>query len=56
MNIQFLNTTGRDIYIADWMARVRKSENEDDLELTYKKRYAIVGGDIDATLTTAPTL
>ncbi|KAJ4178544.1 hypothetical protein NW767_014838 [Fusarium falciforme] len=34
-------------------ARVRKTENEDDFELTYKTRYAITGGDINAPLTTA---
>ncbi|KAJ4178700.1 hypothetical protein NW755_012994 [Fusarium falciforme] len=52
-NIQFLDTTSKDIYTAGWSARIRKTENEDDLELTYKKRYAIVEGDIDAALTTA---
>ncbi|RKK65610.1 hypothetical protein BFJ69_g16135 [Fusarium oxysporum] len=52
-NIQFLDTDSKDIYAAGWSARIRKSENDDSLELTYKKRYAIVGGDIDAALTTA---
>ncbi|KAJ3455567.1 hypothetical protein MRS44_017049 [Fusarium solani] len=52
-SIQFLDTTSKDIYTAGWSARIRKTENDDDLELTYKKRYPIVGGDIDAALTTA---
>lgn len=52
MNVQFLDTCSKDIYIAGWSARIRKAEN-DDLELTYKKRYAISGGEIDAALTTA---
>ncbi|KAM6504693.1 hypothetical protein FSOLCH5_015194 [Fusarium solani] len=52
-SVQFLDTASKDIYTAGWSARIRKSENEDDLELTYKKRYAIVGGDIGAALTTA---
>lgn len=52
-SVQFLDTDSKDIYIAGWSARIRKTENEDNLELTYKKRYAIVGGDIDAALTTA---
>jgi hypothetical protein len=52
-SIQFLDTDNKDIYTAGWSARIRKTENDDGLELTYKKRYAIVGGDIDAALTTA---
>ncbi|KAF4333752.1 hypothetical protein FBEOM_12427 [Fusarium beomiforme] len=52
-SIQFLDTDSKDIYAAGWSARIRKTENDDDLELTYKKRYDIVGGDIDAALTTA---
>lgn len=52
-NIQFLDTSSKDIYTAGWSARIRKTENDDSLELTYKKRYAIVGGDINAALTTA---
>ncbi|KAF5261265.1 hypothetical protein FOXYS1_8051 [Fusarium oxysporum] len=52
-SIQFLDTDSKDIYAAGWSARIRKTENEDGLELTYKKRYAIMGGDINAALTTA---
>ncbi|RKK92165.1 hypothetical protein BFJ68_g15989 [Fusarium oxysporum] len=52
-SIQFLDTDSKDIYTAGWSARIRKTENDDGLELTYKKRYTIVGGDIDAALTTA---
>ncbi|KAH6873473.1 hypothetical protein B0T10DRAFT_567887 [Thelonectria olida] len=52
-NIQFLDTSGKEIYTAGWSTRIRKTENEDDFELTYKKRYAITGGDIDAALATA---
>ncbi|KGO42820.1 hypothetical protein PEX1_080960 [Penicillium expansum] len=39
MNVQFLDTCSKDIYTAGWSTRIRKAEN-DDLELTYKKRYA----------------
>lgn len=53
LNVQFLDTSCKDIYTAGWSARIRKTEKEDDLELTYKKRYAIIGGDIDVALTTA---
>jgi hypothetical protein len=52
-SIQFLDTDSKDIYAAGWSARIRKTENDDGLELTYNKRYAIVGGDIDTALTTA---
>ncbi|KAM5353353.1 hypothetical protein ACJ41O_000003 [Fusarium nematophilum] len=53
LNVQFLDTSYKEIYTAGWSARIRKTENEDGFELTYKKRYAITCGDIDAALTTA---
>ncbi|KAH7133966.1 hypothetical protein EDB81DRAFT_886776 [Dactylonectria macrodidyma] len=53
LNVQFLDTSNKDLYTAGWSARIRKIEKEDDLELTYKKRYDIISGDIDAALTTA---
>ncbi|CAF3541762.1 unnamed protein product [Fusarium graminearum] len=51
--IQYLNTNEKHLYSKDWSARVHKTENEDGLELTYKKRYAITANNIDATLTKA---
>jgi len=53
MNVQFLDTDSKEIYMAGWSPRIRKIEDEDDFELTYKKRYAITGGDINAELTRA---
>jgi hypothetical protein len=53
MNIQFLDTSSKEIYAAGWSPRIRKTEGESDFELTYKKRYPITGDDIDSTLTTA---
>ncbi|KAJ5641357.1 hypothetical protein N7490_005357 [Penicillium lividum] len=53
LNVQFLDTCSKDLSLADWSARIRKTEDKDDLELTYKKRYAITGDEIDAALTTA---
>ena len=53
MNVQFLDTDDRDIYNAGWSPRIRKTEGDDDFELTYKKRYPVTAGDIDAALTTA---
>ncbi|KAI6774843.1 hypothetical protein HG530_001601 [Fusarium avenaceum] len=51
--IQYLDTNEKDLYAAGWSARIRKTENEDGLELTYKKRYAMEDHDIDAALTKA---
>lgn len=53
MNVQFMDTDDRDLYDNGWSARIRKIEDEDDFELTYKKRYPIVGGNINAALTQA---
>ncbi|KAF4170830.1 hypothetical protein CNMCM8694_005647 [Aspergillus lentulus] len=53
LNVQFLDTSDKELYTAGWSARIRKTENEDDFELTYKKRYTITGGDIDAALAAA---
>ena len=52
-NVQFLDTSLKDLYTAGWSARIRKTENEADVELTYKKRYPITDDDIDTALTTA---
>lgn len=52
INVQFLDKSSKEIYNAGWSARIRKVENE-NLELTYKKRYAIKGGDVDAALVMA---
>ncbi|CAJ0544331.1 Ff.00g035630.m01.CDS01 [Fusarium sp. VM40] len=51
--IQYLDTNDKDLYAAGWGARIRKTENEDGVELTYKKRYAMEDHDIDAALTKA---
>ncbi|KAJ5894988.1 hypothetical protein N7495_006679 [Penicillium taxi] len=53
LNFQFLDTNSKDLYTASWIARIRKPDNQDDFELTYKRRYAISGGNIDAALTAA---
>jgi hypothetical protein len=55
MNVQFLDKNDKIIYNEGWSPRIRKTENENNFELTYKKRYAITGGNIDAALTTANT-
>ncbi|OJJ67787.1 hypothetical protein ASPBRDRAFT_185407 [Aspergillus brasiliensis CBS 101740] len=53
LNVQFLDTCSKEIYTAGWSVRIRKTEGDDEFELTYKKRYAISGGDIDTALTIA---
>ncbi|MEA2218457.1 MAG: hypothetical protein QOJ35_1083 [Solirubrobacteraceae bacterium] len=53
LNVQFLDTDGREIYANGWSPRIRRIEGQSDFELTYKKRYPITAGDIDAALATA---
>ncbi|KAK3389665.1 hypothetical protein B0H63DRAFT_464138 [Podospora didyma] len=54
MNLQFLDTSAKDIYNNGWSPRIRKTEGESGFELTYKKRYPVTPfGAIDATLATA---
>jgi hypothetical protein len=53
MNVQFLDTSEKEIFRARWSPRIRKIEGEEGFELTYKKRYQISSADIDATLNTA---
>lgn len=53
MNVQFLDTCGKDIYAAGWNVRVRKADDKPSLEVTYKKRYGITDGNIEAALNTA---
>lgn len=53
MNVQFLDTSAKDLYTAGWSPRIRKTEGESGFELTYKKRYPVGSGGIDGALTTA---
>ncbi|KAK4031416.1 hypothetical protein C8A01DRAFT_51488 [Parachaetomium inaequale] len=53
MNVQFLDKSNKEIYDNGWSPRIRKTEDENNFELTYKKRYSIANGDIDAALATA---
>ncbi|KAK5313960.1 hypothetical protein LTR70_007382 [Exophiala xenobiotica] len=60
MNVIFMDTEKQHIYNVGWSLRIRKSENDNKFELTYKKRYpvgeglsAATAGSIDATLETA---
>jgi hypothetical protein len=53
MNVQFLDTSAKDIYGAGWSPRIRRTEGESGFELTYKKRYPVGASGIDGALTTA---
>ncbi|KFY13276.1 hypothetical protein V491_06459 [Pseudogymnoascus sp. VKM F-3775] len=53
MNVQFLDANDKILYNMGWSPRIRKVQGKADFELTYKKRYKIVNGDIDAALTAA---
>lgn len=53
LNVQFLDKNCKEIYTSGWSPRIRKMENKNNLELTYKRRYAIADGDIDAVLSIA---
>lgn len=50
MNVAYLDTNAKDISGNGWSLRIRKIEDEDDFELSYKKRYAITNDDINAAL------
>ncbi|KFA81593.1 hypothetical protein S40288_11561 [Stachybotrys chartarum IBT 40288] len=52
LNIEFLDTTCKDISTTSSRVRIRKTENKDDLVLTYKKKI-IMGNDMPAAFTTA---
>ncbi|KAE9980115.1 hypothetical protein EG328_000480 [Venturia inaequalis] len=53
LNVLFLDTDNKTIYGSGWSPRIRKMEGDNIFELTYKKRYDITNGDIDAALTQA---
>jgi hypothetical protein len=53
MNVQYLDTKDKDIFQRKWSPRIRYVEGGDGLELTYKKRYEVVDGDIKAALEAA---
>lgn len=55
MSIQYIDNDAKDLNAEGWNARVRKMESftDEEFEVTYKKRYPIVNGDIDAALAEA---
>lgn len=53
VNVQFLDTNDKEIYSSSWSARIRKFENQDKFELTYKRRYTIINSNVNAALNVA---
>ena len=51
--MQFLDSARLELDRVQWNARIRAFGGEDELQLTYKKRYPISDGDIDAALARA---
>ncbi|THF75345.1 hypothetical protein [Cohnella fermenti] len=55
MNVQYLDSDDLELNDEGWNVRIRKMEefSDKEFELTYKKRYPIVNGDIEAALEAA---
>ncbi|MCQ4085526.1 hypothetical protein [Saccharibacillus sp. JS10] len=51
--VEYFDTNSLDLGSEDWNVRLRKKESKSDYELTYKKRFDVQNGQIDAALTTA---
>lgn len=49
----YIETADREFDAEGWYNRIRIKEGSNKFDLTYKKRYSISGGDIDAALTQA---
>lgn len=53
VGVLYLETEDYDFSNEGWYNRIRIKEDSDKFDLTYKKRYSIENGDIDAALTKA---
>ncbi len=51
--VEYFDTDALDLNDAGWNVRFRKKEDKKDYELTYKKRFSILNGNIDDALNTA---
>ncbi len=50
MLVEYFDSESLDLNDSGWNVRFRKKEDKKKYEMTYKKRYAIVNGDINAAL------
>ncbi|MDO4333345.1 MAG: hypothetical protein Q4C58_11775 [Eubacteriales bacterium] len=53
ISVLYIETAEYDFSEQGWYNRIRVKEDADEFELTYKKRYSISDGDIEAALTLA---
>ncbi|WP_375373901.1 hypothetical protein [Paenibacillus sp. S150] len=53
IRVEYFDTNLLELNNAGWDVRFRKKADKSDYELTYKKRYPVVNGDIQAALTLA---
>lgn len=53
MRIQYLDTDDLELDEEGWTSRIRKKEDADNFELTYKKRYPVASGDVESALAQA---
>jgi hypothetical protein len=53
IGVAYYDTNNLELDAEGWNVRFRKKEDKDNYELTYKKRYPIVNGDINAALSLA---
>lgn len=53
IRVEYFDTDTLELNSKGWDVRIRKKENKSDYELTYKKRYPVVNGNIQAALTLA---
>ena len=51
--MQFLDTAEKAYNDAGWSNRVRIKQGDEEYDITFKKRYAVENGDIEAALTLA---
>ncbi|MCL9659139.1 hypothetical protein L2089_00450 [Paenibacillus hunanensis] len=51
--VEYFDTNSQNLNGEGWNVRLRKKEDKSKYEITYKKRYSVVNGDIDAALTRA---
>lgn len=51
--VEYFDTDGQNLDEEGWNVRLRKKEDKKNYEITYKKRYAVTNGDINAALTLA---
>lgn len=53
INVEYFDTHALGLDAEGWNVRFRKKDDKNNYELTYKMRYPVINGDIDAALTLA---